>query len=320
MKGVAHFSVGVALASCFQEAVRAGADGNPLYFILGGIFGLLPDTMDFKFYKFLYRYDCEITPDPDNPDPRMISEGLACVINTSFVDRKPLKVKLNTMRLGADLWRQYKVKFDVPGRRVIASIGPVVRTDQSVAEECPGGVRESSAILVCGIRPEYEVETTVDILDGPSFMMSPTGDGRVSPVFIPWHREWSHSIVIGFMLGLAGAVTWGLLAGTIIFMAYGAHIFLDQLGFLGSNLFFPFRQSSRTGGMKLVHSGDMLPNFSAVWLSCLAMFWNLYRSLPWQLESLNPLKLVFYGAVVPFMLFALFRRFLGRTEAGPMSG
>ena len=30
-----------AAASCFPGAVRAGAEGNPLYFILGGLFGLL---------------------------------------------------------------------------------------------------------------------------------------------------------------------------------------------------------------------------------------------------------------------------------------
>ena len=63
MKGIAHFSLGIAAASCFPAAVQAGAEGNPLYFILGGIFGLLPDTLDFKFYRFIYSHDVEITPD-----------------------------------------------------------------------------------------------------------------------------------------------------------------------------------------------------------------------------------------------------------------
>jgi len=315
MKGIAHFSVGVAMASCFEAAVMAGAAGNPLYFILGGIFGLLPDTLDFKFYKFFYRYDCQITPDPDNPDPRVIAEGLAHVINSSFVDGKSLKIKLNTMRMGADLWRQYKIKFDIPGRKVRVSIGPVVRTDQSVAEKHHAGPMEASAPLVCGVKPDYEVETTVDILDGPSFMMIPTGDGRVSPVFIPWHREWSHSFVLAFLFGLAGAVVWDVLAGLIIFLSYAAHVFLDQLGFLGSNLLFPLRPGSRTSGMKLLHSGDMLPNFATVWLSCLVIFWNLYRGQPWQMETMNPLKLLFYGVMIPFLLFKLLRQLIKRVEA-----
>ena len=64
MKGIAHFSSGIAAASFFPWSVQAAAEGNPLYFILGGIFGLLPDTADFKFYRFFYRHDVNIELDP----------------------------------------------------------------------------------------------------------------------------------------------------------------------------------------------------------------------------------------------------------------
>ena len=65
MKGLTHFMTGVAAASCFPAAVEAGSRGNPLYFILGGVFGILPDTIDFKFLRFFQRRDIEITPDPN---------------------------------------------------------------------------------------------------------------------------------------------------------------------------------------------------------------------------------------------------------------
>ena len=52
MKGITHFTIGVAAASCVPVAVETAASGNPLYFILGGIFGLLPDTIDFKLYRY----------------------------------------------------------------------------------------------------------------------------------------------------------------------------------------------------------------------------------------------------------------------------
>jgi len=323
MKGLSHFSVGIAFASLFQEAVRAGADGNPLYFILGGVFGLLPDTMDFKFYKFLYKHsknDCVIMPDPLDPDPQDTANGIAGVINEAFVMDKPVNVKLNTIRLGSDLWRQYKVKFDVPGRKVVVTIGPVVRTDQSVVEEACVQYKEASAPLLCGIKLDYEAETTIDILDGPTFQMVPAEGKRITPVFIPWHREWSHSFVIGLMFAIAGTALWDWLAGLVIFGAYGAHIVLDQLGFMGSDLFYPFGSHRRTGGLRLLHSGDMLPNFSAVWLSCLVIFWNLYTNLQYQVPYFNPLKLVFYGAVVPFALFmfvkAVLRCSAGQVDAG----
>ncbi|OGV64179.1 MAG: hypothetical protein A2283_10140 [Lentisphaerae bacterium RIFOXYA12_FULL_48_11] len=317
MKGIAHFSVGVALASFFQSAVKAGADGSPMYFILGGVFGLLPDTLDFKFYKFFYRYDIIVTPDPLDPDPQMIADGVAMAVNNSFVDKKPVRIKLNTIRMGSDLWRQYSVKFDIPCRKVVVSVGPVVRTDQSVVEEYSCKKKEAHSGLLCGVKPDYETETVADILDGPSFLMKPTADKRVVPIFIPWHREWSHSLVIGLLFALAGTVVWDVLAGMIIFGAFAAHILVDQLGFLGSCLLYPFRASLRTGGMKLIHSGDMLPNFGAVWFSCLAIFWNLYRALPWQIDSFNPLKLVFYGVLLPLVAIVLLRRLLsGHARSG----
>ena len=61
MKGIAHFTAGVAAASFFPGAVAAAVDGNPLYFVLGGVCGLLPDTLDFKFGRFFYRHQVEIT-------------------------------------------------------------------------------------------------------------------------------------------------------------------------------------------------------------------------------------------------------------------
>ena len=90
MKGIVHFAVGVTVASCFPEVVRAGANGNPLYFILGGIFGILPDTIDFKFCRFFYRHDIEVTPDPNKPDPQVIADAVALAVNRAYETRKPV--------------------------------------------------------------------------------------------------------------------------------------------------------------------------------------------------------------------------------------
>ena len=68
MKGISHFATGVAVASCFPQAVEAGAHGQPLYFLLGGICGLLPDTLDFKFMRYFHGHDLEVVPDPHRPE------------------------------------------------------------------------------------------------------------------------------------------------------------------------------------------------------------------------------------------------------------
>lgn len=54
MKGIAHFITGVAIATFFPEVVQQAAGGSLLP-MLGGIAGILPDTLDFKFARYLKR-------------------------------------------------------------------------------------------------------------------------------------------------------------------------------------------------------------------------------------------------------------------------
>ncbi|MDW7991044.1 MAG: hypothetical protein RMK65_02665 [Anaerolineae bacterium] len=51
MKGITHFLTGVALTTFFPEVVHQAADGSPP--VLGGVAGILPDTLDFKFAVIL---------------------------------------------------------------------------------------------------------------------------------------------------------------------------------------------------------------------------------------------------------------------------
>ena len=241
----------------------------------------------------------------------MIADAVALAVNRACETGESVRLKLNTIQLGADLWRHYEVTFDVLRKRVSASIGPVVNTSGTPVGPAPAKKDTAAAPLECDIKLDYEATTRVNILDGPSFEMRRLADGRVTPRFIPWHREWSHSFVIGLLLALAGTLAWDALAGLVIFCAYALHVLADQLGFLGSAWLFPFRRA-RVEGMKLVHSEEPLVNFAAVWLSCLLIFWNLYAATSWRLPHFNPAKLVFYGAVIPAALYFILRRVTGR--------
>jgi len=315
MKGIVHFATGVAAASCFPEAVKAGAEGNPLYFILGGIFGLLPDTIDFKFYRFFYKHDVEITPDPSELNPQMIADAVAGAVNRAHETGKPVEFKLNTIRLGADEWRRYELTFDIPGKRIVVTYGPIVDTGQTPkpnSEPKTDAEKQASAPLACNVKPDYEATTAIDIFEGPTFRVVPTNDGRVTPLFIPWHREWTHSFVTSLLLALVGWLIWGWVAGGVIFAAVAAHILVDQIGYMGSSLLFPF-QKKRTPGLKLMHSGEALPNFAAVWLSILIIFWWLYYWAPRQVVDISFVKLAAYGALLPLAAYLLVRRLVKRS-------
>ncbi|NKB22844.1 MAG: hypothetical protein GKR87_00285 [Kiritimatiellae bacterium] len=92
--------------------MNAAIEGNPLYFILGGAFGLLPDTLDFRFYRFFYKHDIYIDPDPHHPDPQKIATTLAEAVDQAHEQGRDVRIKLNTIRKGVDYWQQYSVNFD----------------------------------------------------------------------------------------------------------------------------------------------------------------------------------------------------------------
>jgi hypothetical protein len=78
-----------------------------------------------------------------------------------------------------------------------------------------------------------------------------------------------------------------------------AHVATDQLGHLGSNLFFPLTRQ-RTPGLGLIRSGDALPNVAAVWLSGALIVFNLDRFS--AAPVLPPLLYLALAVAVPGLL------------------
>ena len=107
------------------------------------------------------------------------------------------------------------------------------------------------------------------------------------------------------MLGLITGVLFGSLqAGLVAFFGMSAHIVEDQLGYLGSNLFWPITQE-RSAGARLLHSGDAIPNFLAVWTALVLILFNLDRfSAP--VQNRNPLLIpvIYFGTtlIVPALI------------------
>ncbi len=299
MKGFTHFVGGLAVTSFFPAAVSAGAAGVPWYFVLGGAAALLPDTVDFKILRFLYRHDGEIAPDAAAPDPAPVAAAVAAAVDRALARNKPVSIKLDTVPMANNSWRQYRVRFDPTRRQVIVTVGPVVSTSQTVVGPPPRkpvtAVAETEAIVF----PEYLAEITVDILDGPVLEMQPQADGRIRVGFIPWHRCRTHSLVLALVLGLVVGVPWGLTAGAIVLAAYGSHILADQLGFMGSSLWYPISRQ-RIPGLQRLHAMNPLANALFVWTSLLLILWNLSRAAGSELAYALP-RLLFFGVVLPVL-------------------
>ena len=287
MKGITHFISGVAIATFFPPVVQMAAEGSLLP-VLGGIAGILPDTLDFKFARYFEAFDLEIDPGPQ-PDAQRIAAALVGAMRSAFEADQPQSVMLHTIRLGADLWRQYVVRFDPAQGEIAVRIGPVVTTGQvPFPGSEPAGAEEVRARVGVPLVHTYDAENRVDIFSGPSFHFVRQGE-RLHVHFLDWHRRWSHSLTLAAALGLATAAAAALAAlaaggltptplwaGLVVGLGCAGHVLEDQLGYMGSNLFYPFTRE-RAAGLRLLRSGDAIPNFLTVWTAGALILFNLDR-------------------------------------------
>ena len=322
MKGFSHFMSGVAVASFGPWAIDAALNGNPLFFVLGGACGILPDTLDFKFYRFFYEHDVYVTPDPKSPDPQYVADEYARAVALAVDEKRYVRVKLVSIRLGADFWQQYVVKIDNEKMEVLVKFGPVVNTGQVPVEGTENRYPTvARAKLKAKVIQTYDAGMKVDIFDGPTIGLKPMDNGDLDLEFLPWHREWSHSLTVGAMLGVLVGVLAYFVSGwaaawqsfVTIAACYGVHVVEDQLGHMGSNIFYPITKL-RTPGLHWMHSGDGMPNFLTVWICCLLIFWNLYRGQPAMTYHFGFVHLMMVGLVVPGLVFGALRWVLNRGQ------
>lgn len=282
MKGISHFITGVALATFFPDVVQAAAQGSLLP-VLGGVGGILPDTLDFKFARYWERFDVELDPGTD-PDPNAIADTLVEAMRNAYETGKDVSLVAHTIRMGPDLWREYSIRFVPDSDEVVVRIGPLVNTGQVpyAGTEPPEAVARRKVGVP--VRNTYSETYRVNIFSGPTFRFARHGD-ELRVHFLDWHHRWSHSV---FLALLVGAVAWLLLTlvgvsgftarwgGLLTGLGFLGHVLEDQLGHMGSNLFWPFTRQ-RIPGPGFIHASDAIPNFLVVWTSVALILFNLDR-------------------------------------------
>lgn len=300
MKGLTHLTLGVAWASCWPQAVAAGAAGHPGLFVLAAACGILPDTLDFRLLRYLYPHDLEIIPDPLQPDPGLLAQALAQAVGRARMTGKAVRVRIHTVRVGAGLWQQYRLQFDIAQQRVQVDYAGVVNTSREPvrAEGIDATPRTAAAALPCPVVLDYHAGSDIDIFDGPTYSLEPQADGRVIARFIPWHRQWTHSLVVAAAVALAIGLAGGALAGIVAGGAWALHILADQAGFMGSNLFFPFTRQ-RTPGRQMTQADHPWVNAGMIWGALLLVFWNLARQADPPVAGLAPGALLLGAGVLP---------------------
>jgi len=302
MKGIGHFLTGLAVASCFPEAMHATLNDNSMMLLMGGAFGLLPDTLDFRVGRYLWKHDYTVTPDLNRLDAREVADTVARAIDEAWETKRMVRVKLHTLKVSANYHRTYSIRVEQEKKVVRAEIGPLMTMGQvmggggflprSLPPDDQAGELVAETPFTAPFDNPYHAATTVGIFSGPDFAFVPAGD-KVRMDFIPWHRTWAHSPFVGLICGVLGWLIYGLigLAGTgeaaasftspmaltafgIGTLAFWAHTFVDQFGVLGSVLFWPV-SDKRSSGFKWTHAASVLGNITLNY-SCIAIiFWNM---------------------------------------------
>ncbi len=288
MKGIAHFLTGIALATCFPAVVAQARQGSLLP-VLAGIGAMLPDLLDFRFVRYLVRYDAEIDPGPV-PDAatahaaaQSVADALVRAMREAYDHSVPQRVISHTLRLGADLWRRYTICFDSERGEVAVRIGPLVNTG---GVEAPGAQPpEATARRRLGfpLSDDYSRCYDVAAFTGPSFTFAREGN-TLAVRFLDWHHGWTHSLllavlaglIVGAPVGLAWGETAGLWSGLLVAIGAAAHAVEDQLGYMGCGLAWPAIRR-RLPGLRLLHASEAVPNFLVVWTSLALILLNLDR-------------------------------------------
>ncbi len=330
MKGFTHFLCGIAVATAFGLAVDAAAEHMAQIIILGGIFGYMPDFLDFKVARFLEDYDYEVDPTLEGDiNAQRIAELFVEAIHKARDTGKYTNIKFNTMKIGADTWRQYGIMVDNENKRIIVKIGPLVTTGKSPIPETTPPDEEGIGVAHYDAELEhtYEAWTYADIMSGPDYGLVPQPkEGNIRLDFIPWHRKWSHSLTCGLAVAPFGllaylGISW-LFAGSdwvfnpelavVVFMiclyAYWLHVIVDQFGVMGSNLFPPFTKK-RSQGLSLFHSGLSIANFGTNWISVAVILYNLNYFADERVFGTNPVKYFVLTTIIPLTILVLIRYF-----------
>jgi hypothetical protein len=308
MKGIAHFTSAVAAATFIPGVVALAGHERSLILVLAGIFGLLPDWLDFKIARYFEPADEQIEPQALNFNAPTIADQIAEGMRQAYESNEPRTVQLYSARLGTDRWRKYTLQFDSEHNQVVVRPGPIINRAGVVLEEVgqPGSVGQ--ALIGPPLRNTYSDELSVETREGPSFEFQRAGEG-VEISFMPWHRRWSHSLVLAAVFGLATGALFGPIAGWVVSIAFATHVLEDQLGHLGSNLWWPFTQR-RSAGLKLMHAGDPLPNFVTLLVAGGLILYNLNHAASPSLSTGNVFLLwaVLVPGAVGLIVYAANRR------------
>ena len=289
LDAVTRMMAGLAWASCWPTAWESAQSGNPTLFLLGAVFGVLPDTLDHWIARHLKRIHIHIVPDPLAPDTHLIAESLSLALARCRDRHCKIRLQLYPGQTQTGQWHRYTLRFDNLERLL------VITYDQ-VTTVVP---------LPCAITTDQSF--TLKTGHAPLCLeLDWIPDGRIRLRADPNQQQWSHSLVTATGFGVVARVVWGVPAGCIAGGAYALHCLVDQLGFNGAALLFPFTPKNRTGIQFLLPSREIFFQACLIWLALILTGWNGARIIFPDSATPSLISGLLLGGALPCAILAGF--------------
>jgi hypothetical protein len=287
LESFAHWITGLAWASCWPAAWEAAQTGTPTLFLLASVFAVLPDTLDHWIARHLHRAHIHIVPDPLAPDTRMIAETLALALARCRDRHSRIRLCLYPGQTQTGQWHHYTLRFDNQEQALM------IRHDRT----------EAVVPLPCTITTDQSF--TLETGDKPLCLeLSWISDGRIDLCVDPSRKQWSHSLVTAAGFGIVTGAIWGVPAGSIAGGAYALHCIIDQLGFTGTSLWFPFTPNNMAGFQLYPPSRAVLFQACGAGLTLLLTSWNGVRILFPEIARPSLISVLLLGGALPCAILA----------------
>jgi hypothetical protein len=282
-----HWMAGLAWASCWPTAWESAQTGTPTLFLLASAFAVLPDTLDHWIVRHLHQTHIHIVPDPLTPDTRMIAETLALAMARCRDRHSRIRLRLYPGQTQTSQWHHYTIRFD--------NLEQVLRIRHNRTE--------AVVPLPCTITTDqsFTLETGNEPL---CLELDWISDGRIKLCVDPSQQQWSHSLVTAAGVGIVTGAIWGAPAGSIAGGAYALHCIVDQLGFTGIALWFPFTRKNKAGFQLYPPSRAVLFQACVIGLTLLLTSWNGVRILFPEIERPSLISVLLLGGALPCAILA----------------
>ena len=230
MRSFPQLLVGMAAAG-----VAAGPQ-RPFALVVGAVAGVLPDVIDGWRYSLFRQPDITVTPDPLEPSPAIMAQGVRAAMQQVRESERSCVVRFHPLPAPETGFSAYQLDCDRHHRLIVT-----LESNGKSAPVDPPGTKENAAALFLPHHP-----MPLRITDKPLDLQLHAHGQRIESRDLSLTTQAGHSLPIAAAIVIAASAIH-LWAGLAAAAALSAHLLLEIGGCREMAFFWPFAAQTRHG-------------------------------------------------------------------------